>query len=166
MRCHTGPEKQRGNCNAASLREPTQTHQGRKTLGSNVLYQCNRGAERTHGGGTSQQQKRLGFEYARTTEKRMIAPEKRMIARSSQPEQSQNILQFRQFRRDLQFAPKCAQCRLRMAIMRAEPDLKAREFRITYRCLDCGLLDRRTIEGDSGGREGSAAGQGRKARDG
>ena len=33
--------------------------------------------------------KRLGFEYARTTEKRMIA-------RSSQPEQSQNILQFRQ----------------------------------------------------------------------
>jgi predicted RNA-binding Zn-ribbon protein involved in translation (DUF1610 family) len=83
-------------------------------------------------GGTSQPQKRLGFEYARTTEKRMIA-------HSSQPEQSQNILQFR---RDLKFAPKCAQCGLRMAIMRAEPDLKAREFRITYRCLECGLLDR------------------------
>jgi hypothetical protein len=31
---------------AASLREPTQTHQGRKTLGSNVLYQCNRDAVR------------------------------------------------------------------------------------------------------------------------
>jgi hypothetical protein len=46
MRCHTGPEKQRGNRNAASLREPTQTHQGRKTLGSNVLYQCNRDAVR------------------------------------------------------------------------------------------------------------------------
>jgi hypothetical protein len=91
-------------------------------------------------GGTSQPQKRSGFEYARTTEKRMIA-------RSCQPEQSQNILQFR---RDLsfvalKFAPKCAQCRLRMAIMLAEPDLKAREFRITYRCLECGLLDRRTI---------------------
>jgi predicted RNA-binding Zn-ribbon protein involved in translation (DUF1610 family) len=83
-------------------------------------------------GGTSHPQKRSGFEYARTTEKRMIA-------HSSQPEQSQNILQFR---RDLKFAPKCAQCGLRMAIMRAEPDLKAREFRITYRCLECGLLDR------------------------
>jgi hypothetical protein len=81
----------------------------------------------------------LRVDYARTTEKRMIAP-------SCQPEQSQNILQFR---RDLKFAPKfapkCAQCRLRMAIMRAEPDLKTPEFRITYRCLECGLLDRRTI---------------------
>jgi hypothetical protein len=57
-------------------------------------------------GGTSQPQKRTGFEYARTTEKRMIA-------RSCQPEQSQNILQFR---RDLKFAPKCAQCRLSMAL--------------------------------------------------
>jgi hypothetical protein len=60
-----------------------------------------------------------------------------MIARSCQPEQSQNILPFR---RDLKFAPpKCAQCRLRMAIMRAEPDLKAREFRITIDVLsaDC-----------------------------
>jgi predicted RNA-binding Zn-ribbon protein involved in translation (DUF1610 family) len=85
-----------------------------------------------HGGGTSQPQKRSGFEYARTTDKRMIA-------HSSQPEQSWNILQFR---RDLKFAPKCAQCGLRMAIMRAEPDLKARVLRITYRCLECGLLDR------------------------
>jgi hypothetical protein len=82
-----------------------------------------------------QPQKRSGFEYTRTTEKPMIA-------RSCQPEQSQNIIQFRPY---LKFAPKCAQCRLRMAILRAEPDLKAREFRITYRCLECGLLDRRTI---------------------
>jgi hypothetical protein len=29
--------------------------------------------------------------------------------------------------------------------LRAEPDLKARELRITYRCLECALLDRRTI---------------------
>ena len=69
-------------------------------------------------GGTSQPQKRSGFEYARTTEKRMIA-------RSCQPEQSQNILQFR---RDLKFAPKCAQCRLSMAIMRAELDSRLVNF--------------------------------------
>jgi hypothetical protein len=49
MRCHTSPEKQRGSSALLSLREPTQTHQGRKTLGSNVLYQCNRDAERAHG---------------------------------------------------------------------------------------------------------------------
>ncbi len=79
-------------------------------------------------------QKRSGFEYARRSEKRMIA-------RSCEPEQSQNIIQFRPY---LKFASKCAQCRLRMAILRAEPDLKARELRITYRCLECALLDRRT----------------------
>jgi hypothetical protein len=46
MRCHTGPEKQRGSSALrayASLRKHTRAAQ---TLGSNVLYQCNRDAVR------------------------------------------------------------------------------------------------------------------------
>jgi hypothetical protein len=46
MRCHTGPEKQRGIATLRVYHQLRQTHQGRKTLGSNVLYQCNRGAVR------------------------------------------------------------------------------------------------------------------------
>jgi hypothetical protein len=49
MRCHTGPEKQRGSSTLRAYHQLRQTHQGRKTLGSNVLYQCNRGAERAYG---------------------------------------------------------------------------------------------------------------------
>src|SRR6266545_8005795 len=136
MRCHTGPEKQRGSSALrayASLRKHTRAAKhlvATCCTNATETRSAHTGAE-PHRGGTSQPQKRSGFEYARTTERRMIA-------RSCQPEQSQNILPFR---RDLsfvalKFAPTCAQCRLRMAIMRAEPDLNAREFRITYRCLE------------------------------
>jgi hypothetical protein len=42
MRCHTGPESNRGIVALRAYHQLRQTHQGRKTLGSNVLYQCNR----------------------------------------------------------------------------------------------------------------------------
>jgi hypothetical protein len=42
MRCHTGPESNRGIIALRAYHQLRQTHQGRKTLGSNVLYQCNR----------------------------------------------------------------------------------------------------------------------------
>jgi hypothetical protein len=53
-----------------------------------------------------------------------------------------NILRFRRGVR----RPLCAQCRVPMAVVRGEPDLKNSALVVTYRCSECGLLDRAHIE--------------------
>jgi hypothetical protein len=50
-----------------------------------------------------------------------------------------NVLRFRRRTR----VPLCAQCRVPMAVVRGEPDLRnSAELVVTYRCAECGLLDR------------------------
>ena len=52
-----------------------------------------------------------------------------------------NILPFRRDRGD---HPRCAQCRAPMTISRGEPDFeKSISMVVTYRCANCGLLERR-----------------------
>jgi hypothetical protein len=41
-------------------------------------------------------------------------------------------------------APRCAQCRSSMVVARCEPDFD-NSMMATYRCTDCGLLDRARI---------------------
>jgi hypothetical protein len=46
--------------------------------------------------------------------------------------------------RDKLWAPLCAQCRSPMTITLCEPDFKNSSV-VTYRCPECGLLDRARI---------------------
>ena len=55
--------------------------------------------------------------------------------------QSQNTLSFH---RDKLCAPLCAQCRSPMTIVLCEPDF-VNSMVATYRCAECGLLDRGQI---------------------
>jgi hypothetical protein len=56
--------------------------------------------------------------------------------RNSQNDETPNVLPF----------PQRAQCHTAMAIVRAEPDLADPSTIITtYRCPECGLLERRQI---------------------
>ena len=55
--------------------------------------------------------------------------------------QSQNTLSFH---RDKLCAPLCAQCRSPMTIVLCEPDF-VNSIVATYRCAECGLLDRGQI---------------------
>jgi hypothetical protein len=56
--------------------------------------------------------------------------------------QSQNTLSFHW---DKLCAPLCAQCRSRMTIVLCEPDFQ-NSIVATYRCAECGLLDREQIQ--------------------
>ena len=63
-----------------------------------------------------------------------------MTLRSRQREVDDNVLQFR---RELKREPRCAQCRIAMIIIRGEPDFdQPGRIRATYRCIQCGLIER------------------------
>jgi hypothetical protein len=60
-------------------------------------------------------------------------------------ENATNILPFRRDR--LRDHPFCAQCRAPMTIDRCEPDFETSISLVaTYRCANCGLLERRRIQ--------------------
>ena len=48
-------------------------------------------------------------------------------------------------RRNVLRVPACAQCRAAMTVDRFEPGLKEAALVATFRCLECGLRDRVTI---------------------
>ena len=54
-------------------------------------------------------------------------------------------------RRNVLRVPACAQCRAAMAVDRFEPGLEEAALVATFRCLDCGLRDRVTINPGSDG---------------
>jgi hypothetical protein len=56
----------------------------------------------------------------------------------------ENVTNILPFRRDqLRDHPLCAQCRLPMTIDRCEPGFeKSISMVVTYRCAECGLLER------------------------
>jgi RNase P subunit RPR2 len=66
-----------------------------------------------------------------------------MAARGWHGEQPDKVVQFP---RDLKLAPVCAQCSIPMVIMRGEPEPnEPAAMAVTYRCAQCGLIDRRMM---------------------
>jgi RNase P subunit RPR2 len=66
-----------------------------------------------------------------------------MTPSSWQCERTDNVVQFP---RDLKPAPPCAQCRIPMVVVRGEPQLnEPATISVTYRCAQCGLIERRMM---------------------
>jgi hypothetical protein len=65
-----------------------------------------------------------------------------MIAHSSQRKHADYVVQFR---REQERAPLCAQCGIPMSIVRGEPESDVSVMRVTYRCAQCGLLERKNV---------------------
>jgi hypothetical protein len=66
-----------------------------------------------------------------------------MIARRWQCGQADNVVQFP---RELKLAPSCAQCNIPMVVMRGEPEPnEPAAISVTYRCAQCGLIERRMM---------------------
>ena len=63
-----------------------------------------------------------------------------MIARGC--EQAGNVVQFP---RESKPGPSCAQCRIPMVLVRAEPDLSEPAILVTYRYPECELKERRMM---------------------
>ena len=65
-----------------------------------------------------------------------------MIAHSSQRKHADNVVPFR---REPERAPLCAQCGIPMLMVRGEPEIADVSVRVTYRCAQCGLVERKNV---------------------
>ena len=63
------------------------------------------------------------------------------------PREARNAARLSSFRREELCAPSCAQCHASMAVIRGEPDFEnPSSIVVTYRCAECGLLERARIQ--------------------
>src|SRR4051795_10376445 len=63
------------------------------------------------------------------------------------PREARNAARLSSFRREELGAPSCAQCHASMAVIRGEPDFEnPSSIVVTYRCAECGLLERARIQ--------------------